>query len=124
MRRSSDFGAAVRGGRRAGTGTVVVHVLRTGDERPTLVGFVVGKTVGSAVVRNRTKRRLRALIRPLLPSLPAGTRVVVRANPAAAAAPTTVLGRDLLAGLRRAGVLSPDGRPAVGRPDRLPGGRG
>ena len=72
MRRSSDFGATVRRGRRAGSGTVVVHVLPAlpdelvaGSRR---VGFVVSKAVGGAVVRNRTKRRLRALMRPLLPS--------------------------------------------------------
>ncbi len=105
MRRSADFGAAVRGGRRAGSSSVVVHVVRDDDDHPPLVGFVVSKAVGRAVVRNRIKRRLRALMRPMVTSVPAGTRVVVRANQAAAAASIGTLGRDLQSTLRRAGAL-------------------
>ncbi len=66
------------------------------------VGFAVGKPVGGAVVRNRTKRRLRALTRPLLSRVLPGTRVVVRANPPAAVADTTALERDLVSALTRA----------------------
>jgi ribonuclease P protein component len=51
---------------------------------PPRVGFVVSKAVGGSVVRNRTKRRLRALVAPRLGSAPAGIDVVVRANPPAA----------------------------------------
>jgi ribonuclease P protein component len=70
------------------------------------VGFVVGKPVGGAVVRNRTKRRLRALVRPLLPQVLPGARVVVRANPPAALAETSVLARDLASALTRAGTAA------------------
>jgi ribonuclease P protein component len=70
------------------------------------VGFVVGKPVGGAVVRNRTKRRLRALMRPLLPQVLPGARVVVRANPPAAAAATAVLQHDLVSALTRAGTAA------------------
>jgi ribonuclease P protein component len=105
LRRSADFGAAVRGGRRAGTGSLVVHVARevTGEEPPRM-GFVVSKAVGGAVARNRTKRRLRALARPLVGQLPAGSRVVVRANPTAASLPTPALERDLRGALARLGL--------------------
>jgi ribonuclease P protein component len=51
-----------------------------------MAGFAVSRAVGGAVVRNRVKRRLRAIMADVLPSLPLGTRVVVRALPAAAAA--------------------------------------
>ena len=93
----------VRRGRRAGTRTLVVHVARPVTEGPVRVGFVVGKPVGGAVVRNRTKRRLRALMRPLLLQVLPGAWVVVRANPPAAAAGTAVLQRDLTSALTRAG---------------------
>jgi ribonuclease P protein component len=63
-----------------------VHANRT-DARadlPPRVGFVVSKAVGNAVVRNRTKRRLRAGVATRLDGIPAGLDLVVRANPAAA----------------------------------------
>ena len=113
MRRSSDFGATVRRGRRAGNSSVVVHVLTVPAEpQVPVVGLVVSKAVGGAVVRNRTKRRLRALIRPLLGRLTPGSRVVVRAQPAAAAASSTTLARDLVRALERAGALTPSTGPA------------
>lgn len=87
MRNGSDFAAAVRGGRRAGRRTLVVHLNRASSpEVPARVGFVVSKAVGSAVVRNRVKRQLRHLARERLDMFPAGSLVVVRANPAAAGA--------------------------------------
>jgi ribonuclease P protein component len=107
MRRSSDFGATVRAGRRAGTRTLVVHVLEDRHEGSPVVGFIVSKAVGGAAVRNRTKRRLRALMRPLIPAFAPGTRLVVRANPPAASASSAALERDLVAALRRAEALRP-----------------
>lgn len=65
-----------------------MHANRT-DARadlPPRVGFVVSKAVGNAVVRNRTKRRLRASVATRLSGIPSGLDVVVRANPAAARA--------------------------------------
>jgi ribonuclease P protein component len=106
LRSTAEFGVTVRRGRRAGTRTLVVHVARPSSEGPVRVGFVVGKPVGGAVVRNRTKRRLRALVRPLLPQVLPGARVVVRANPPAAAAETPVLQRDLASALTRAGTAA------------------
>ena len=59
------------------------------------VGFVVPKAVGNAVVRNRTKRRLRALVAARVAELPPGLDLVVRANPAAATSTTAQLERCL-----------------------------
>lgn len=90
LRQRADFTSAVRssGGSRAGSRLLVVHAHQT-DARaglPPRVGFVVSRAVGNAVVRNRTKRRLRALVAARLDVLPSGTDLVVRANPAAGAA--------------------------------------
>jgi len=54
------------------------------------VGFVVGKSVGNAVTRNRVRRRLRHLVAPELPGTPHQVSVVVRALPRAAIAPAEV----------------------------------
>jgi ribonuclease P protein component len=104
LRRSSDFTAVFRGGRRAGRGTLVVHLFleEPAQASTARAGFVVSKAVGNAVVRNRVRRRLRHLVRPLLASLPAGSSVVVRALPAAAAASFETLQADLDAALSAA----------------------
>jgi ribonuclease P protein component len=105
MRKSEDFSMTVRRGSKAGRMNLVVHVLpdvtRGGEPE---VGFVVSRGVGSAVVRNRVKRRLRHLMRSHMERLPAGCRVVVRALPAAGEAPAAALDTDLEAALRRAGA--------------------
>ena len=97
LRRSSDFTATFRGGRRAGRGTVVVHLLidEPAQAATARAGFVVSKAVGNAVVRNKVRRRLRHLVRPRLTDLPAGSSLVVRALPAAASASYEQLSSDL-----------------------------
>lgn len=95
MRRSADFQQTVRRGARAGRDTLVVHVTTTTDPGPPAVGLVVSRAVGNAVTRNRVKRRLRALVAARLDTVPAGSLLVVRAQPAAATASSAELGRDL-----------------------------
>ena len=107
---SAGFGTTVRQGRRAGSRTLVGHLRLASTELPSAdqsagvplkVGFVVGKAVGNAVTRNRVKRRLRALARERLDTLPDAAVLVVRALPAAAEASYVGLGRDLDAVLAR-----------------------
>jgi len=63
----------------------VFHYAAASDPAaPARAGFVVGKTVGPAVVRNRVRRRLREVVRARLAVLPGGSRLVVRAQPGAA----------------------------------------
>ena len=59
------------------------------------VGLVVSRAVGSAVVRNRVKRRLRELMRRRLASLPGGCLLVLRASPASAGVSQADLAADL-----------------------------
>jgi ribonuclease P protein component len=101
MRTSAEFSETIRRGARAGRTTLVVHC-RTGDEPGRHVGFVVSRAVGGAVVRNRVRRRLRGLVMEALETVPDGGRVVVRANPAAAAATFDQLRDDLGSALRTA----------------------
>ncbi|WP_213451063.1 ribonuclease P protein component [Rhizomonospora bruguierae] len=107
LRRSAEFAAVVRAGDRAGRGGVVVHLVepgpaQAGEQLPARAGFVVSRAVGPAVVRNRTRRRLRHLVRDRLNTLPPGTDLVVRALPAAATSTYAQLGADLDAAIAAA----------------------
>jgi ribonuclease P protein component len=76
---------------------IVVHV-NTTDARagePPRIGLVVSKAVGNAVVRNRTKRVLRALMSARVAALPDGVDVVIRAKAGLPGTPTSVLAQDL-----------------------------
>jgi ribonuclease P protein component len=79
---------------------VVVHALASDHPR---VGFVVSRSVGIAVVRNKVTRQLRHACRDRLDRL--GSDVVVRALPRAAQTEQSQLVRDLDSCLQRAGAL-------------------
>ncbi|WP_392467780.1 ribonuclease P protein component [Arsenicicoccus cauae] len=99
LRDSAEFASTVRGRTsvRSGSQLLVVHINLTDSRaaQPPRVGLVVSKAVGGAVVRNRTKRRLRHAMRDRVGRLPRGLDVVVRANPPAAEADQTRLGAEL-----------------------------
>jgi len=107
-----DFIETIRRGRRAGARSLVVHLDQASRVDRPRAGFVVARSVGPAVTRNRVKRRLRHLVRPHLADLPASTRLVIRALPAAAEASSEQLDHDLARALHR-----------VLRPARQGGGR-
>ncbi|WP_294044903.1 ribonuclease P protein component [Sphingomonas sp.] len=67
LTRRKDFLAA-NSGRRAPMPGFVLLVKPRDDGDPTMrVGYTVTKKIGNAVVRNRIKRRFRALAREVLP---------------------------------------------------------
>jgi ribonuclease P protein component len=68
LRKRSDFLAANAGKRAATTGFVLLVRDRNDGDPQKRVGFTVTKKIGSAVVRNRMKRRFRALAREIIPS--------------------------------------------------------
>jgi ribonuclease P protein component len=97
MRRKADFALTIRRGSRAGKGLLSGHLLLRADasDEPPRAGFVVSKAVGTAVVRNRVRRRLRSAVLGYLPSLPGGSLLVVRAHPQAATARQVDLAAEL-----------------------------
>lgn len=96
LRLTREFRSTVRRGVRVGRPLLMVHAEPGADTTaPPRAGFVVGRAVGDAVVRNAIRRRLRHLVRERIDRLPAGTTVVIRARPEAAQAPRAALARDL-----------------------------
>lgn len=74
--------------------------------RSSRVGITVSRRVGSAVVRNRVKRRLREIMRQEHPRLVEGWDLVIVVRPAAAAADFAALSAAALSLLRRAGLIA------------------
>lgn len=97
MTRRDDFSRVVRLGRRAGRPTLVAHLAAAPEPvgAPARIGLIVSRRVGSAVTRNLVSRRLRHLMAARLGRLQADTLLVLRAQPAAAAASSAQLGMDL-----------------------------
>lgn len=113
LTRAADFTEVTKRGRRARSGAVLVYLLAEPADGTSRVGLVVGKAVGTSVVRHRVSRRLRAQLAQRLDRLPAGAKLVVRALPDTATAASAILGRDLdraLDKLTRAGSRPPGTR--------------
>jgi ribonuclease P protein component len=94
-------------------GAIVMPAGGTTASPPTRAGFVVSKAVGNAVARNTVKRRLRHLVAERLDRLPAGSTLVVRAQPSAAGRSYEKLGLDLDGAISAA--RSRGGRPEPAR---------
>ena len=75
--------------RRMGTGSFLLQARLRGDEASVRagairIGFTASKKIGNAVARNRAKRRMRAVVRAVLPELgQAGWDYVLVAKPQA-----------------------------------------
>ena len=102
LRRQADFARLRRHGRRVTTKSLVVY--RGGlfaDEDSSLVGITVSKSIGKAVIRNKVRRRLAAILHETLDARPA-MRLLVVARPPAADAPYRDLQAEVGAALAQA----------------------
>jgi len=81
LRRRGDFTRTTRRGRRH-TGTFLTTFVADGRRR-TRVGITVGSAVGGAVVRNRLRRRLKAILDRYPLAAPPWHDIVVIARPGA-----------------------------------------
>jgi ribonuclease P protein component len=107
LTRSTDIKRVRRG--RSFAHPLVVLVIAPNEIGRTRMGVVAGHRVGGAVQRNRAKRRIRAVLHELHPSVrPGYDMVLIARQPMVEAAFQEV--RDVLTGLlQRAGLLVWDG---------------
>lgn len=81
------------------------------------VGFTTSKKVGNAVARNRARRRLRAAVDEVFPTLARpGLDYVVIGRQETVDRPYSLLLQDLRTALKRVGGLRPEVGPAAGVP--------
>lgn len=76
----------------------MIYIAEARDSVPRF-GFIVSKSVGNAVVRNRVRRRMSEVVRAELAGLPLAD-VVIRAFPAAADQDFAELAAELVPELR------------------------
>jgi ribonuclease P protein component len=88
LTRSQDFDAVYRRGRSVSTRYLVLYWFPRddGDDGDSRLGLAVPKRIGTAVSRNRIKRRLRELWRARVDAIPAGCDYVLVVRPGLAEA--------------------------------------
>ena len=86
---------------------LVLGALRLKEEKLFRAGFVTPKHLGTAVVRNRVRRRLRDIVRTAQPRLGAGLWLVIVARPYAVNASYAQLKDEWLRLAERASILAP-----------------
>ncbi|WP_087133098.1 ribonuclease P protein component [Microbacterium esteraromaticum] len=101
LTRGVDYRQVVRRGARCGGPRLVTSVLPGADQRAPRFGFIISKQVGTAVVRNTVRRRLKAICAEFRETVPEGTDVVIRALPASANAEFSQLRADVSRCLNR-----------------------
>ncbi len=106
LTRSEDFKRVRRSGR-SYAHPLVVLIVQAHDQSRVKVGVTAGRTVGTAVYRNRAKRLLREAMRSLMPNIPSGLDLILIARPGLASATFEDTRQALLNLLQRAQILIP-----------------
>jgi ribonuclease P protein component len=106
LTRSEDFKRVRRSGK-SYAHPLVVLIVQTHDQPRVKVGVAAGRTVGTAVTRNRAKRLLREAMRPLIPNIASGYDLILIARPGVVSATLEETRESLLTLLQRAKILIP-----------------
>lgn len=93
--RRPEFRRVYEEGRRGSAQVCAIFYLSNGLPR-TRLGITTPKAVGSAVVRNRIRRRLREVFRLNQAKLPVGWDIVLNPRPLAAKLPFPTLVKEIL----------------------------
>jgi ribonuclease P protein component len=105
LKQRAEF-LAVAKGTKAPVGGLVLQILPRNDQSAARLGFTVTKKVGNAVVRNRTRRRLKEAARLVLAETPVvGHDLVLVGRASTRGRPFPALMDDLRQALRRGKAL-------------------
>ena len=106
LTRSEDFKRVRRSGK-SYAHPLVVLIVQSNNQPRIKIGVAAGRTVGTAVYRNRAKRLLREAMRTLIPSITSGLDLILIARPGLVSATLEDTHRALLNLLQRAQILTP-----------------
>ena len=106
MLRSAVAFRAIQTDSRSRSHPLLLLRYRRNDLEQTRFGISTGRRLGSAVVRNRQRRRLRSILRGLAPNLAPGFDVLLVLRPAAADASQADLEPALTGLMRAAGLIA------------------
>ena len=105
LKRRAEFLRAAAAGKKAAIGGVVLQALPRPDSLPARLGFTVTKKVGNAVVRNRTRRRLKEAAAQVLKQRPlTGVDLVLIGRDSTRDRKFIALQADIRRALERTGV--------------------
>jgi ribonuclease P protein component len=105
LTRRAEFLRVAAEGRKAPTRGVVLQALAREDAEPVRLGFTVTRKIGNAVIRNRTRRRLKEAARLVLAeTASAGVDLVLIGRGATRRRDFAKLQDDLRQALAKAGV--------------------
>ncbi len=91
LRKHADYGLVYSSSRKHRSQTLAYFYRERSDDLPARFGITTPRALGPAVLRNRVKRRLRAVCRPALALLPLGVDVVLHPRAEVATLPFPAL---------------------------------
>lgn len=97
---TEDFRRLLRA-RKVTTAHFVVCLAKTSSADPTRFGFIISKTVGNAVIRKLTTRRLRESVRSSLRLAPTGFDCVIRGTVGSGAISWETLDSEVSSAIRK-----------------------
>ena len=106
LTRSEDFKRVRRSGK-SYAHPLVVLIVQSNNQPRVKIGVAAGRTVGTAVYRNRAKRLLREAMRTIIPNIASGLDLILIARPGLVSATLEDTHRALLNLLQRAQILTP-----------------
>ena len=101
----AEFQRAAARGQKAPMPGVVLQAMRRDDKQPARLGFTVTKKIGNAVIRNRTRRRLKEAVRLVLAEHPvSGVDLVLIGRAATAGRDFAALQDDMRRAIAKVGL--------------------